>query len=102
VSLFHFRLFYLLLHIKLTKKRGIKGATTILRILEQQVQLKELKLLNDKGTQISLQDWRNLRPIDIAFLHQYHLQQYAKENDEHDVIHTTKNIVTFTVYGTKE
>jgi hypothetical protein len=42
------------LHIKLTKKKGIKGATTILRLLEQQVQLKELKLLNDKGAQISL------------------------------------------------
>jgi hypothetical protein len=40
--------------------------------------------------------------MDIAFLHQHHVKQYSKENDKHDALHTTKNIITFTVYGTKE
>ena len=61
-----------------------------------------VKILSDKGIQISFKDWRRLEPADIAIAHQDHVKHYVEEHYEHEAIHAEGNVVTYKIYGRKE
>lgn len=61
-----------------------------------------LNILNDKGTQISFKDWKNLSPMDIVIAHQNHVKEYVEEHYKHEVVQKEGNVVTYKIYGTKE
>ena len=60
-----------------------------------------LNVLNDKGTQISFKDWKNLNPMDIAIASQNNVKRYVEEHYKHEVIHTKGNVLTYQIYGRK-
>jgi hypothetical protein len=61
-----------------------------------------LNILNDKGTQISFKDWKNLSSSDIAIAYQNHVKQYLVEHYNNKVIQIKGNVVTYKIYGRKE
>ena len=61
-----------------------------------------LKMLNDKGVQISFKDWRKLAPMDIVIACQNHVKQYVEEHYEHEIIQINENVVTYKIHGEKE
>jgi hypothetical protein len=61
-----------------------------------------LKLLNDKGTQISFYDWRNLKSGDTAIAYQTNVKQYLSDHYNYEVILKNGNVLMYKIYGTKE
>lgn len=61
-----------------------------------------LNILNDKGTQISFKNWRNLNPLDIVIVPQNNMKQYVEKHYKYDIINKNGNILTYKIYGRKE
>lgn len=61
-----------------------------------------LKILNQKGIQISFKDWRKLGPMDVVIAHQNHIKEYVEEHYKQEIIHTEGNVLTYKIYGEKE
>jgi len=61
-----------------------------------------IKLLNEKGTNISFKDWTDLSPGDIVIAHQPHVREYVEQHYMHEVKRADGNVITYEIYGEKE
>jgi hypothetical protein len=61
-----------------------------------------IKILNDKGIDISFKDWSKLLPNDTVIVSQHYLKEFIEKNYDFKLINACGNLLIYKIYGTKK